>query len=645
MHKLWTPTNTKIEKTQMYQFFQEFLGDQEYDYELFHQKSVENNEAFWSLIWDKYHVKGEKGNPPFIVPGKHISETQWFPEATLNFAENLLSRKDDKVALVGRYENGDRKSITNKELYKSVARLAYQMRLDGVEKGDRIAGFVPNCIEAIVAMLATTSIGAIWTSCSPDFGYQGVLDRFGQVAPKMIFTANAYSYNGKKHGCLEKVHQLAEQISSIEKIIVFEYLDYNVSLEDIVQAVRWNDYTDNNAKEIDFEQVEFNHPLYIMYSSGTTGQPKCIVHRTGGVLLEHIKELRLHVDLSEEDVFFYYSTCGWMMWNWLVSGLVSGCTLILADGSPFYPSPNYLIDLIDEENISIFGVSAKYISALEKADIHPMKTHRLEKLRSIHSTGSPLSVESFHYVYNSFKKDVVLSSISGGTDLIGCFASGNPTVGVYAGELQCKGLALDLDVLDDNGQSVRQEKGELVCKNPFPTMPLYFWNDEGNKRYHNAYYSRFDNIWAQGDFAEITSNNGMIIYGRSDAVLNPGGVRIGTAEIYRQAMKVESVKECIAVGQDWKDDCRVVLFVVMKDGFELNHNIQDEIRNIIRKNATPRHVPSKVIEVTDIPKTRSGKIVELAVRNVIHGRAVKNTDALQNPEALELYKDLKELQK
>ncbi|OHX64595.1 acetoacetate--CoA ligase [Flammeovirga pacifica] len=645
MQPLWTATNQKIESTQIYQFFQSFIGNQPYDYHLLHQKSVDASEDFWSLIWSFCKVLGEKGQPPFILESNHISKTKWFPEATLNFAENLLKRRDNKIAIVSRLENGERREITYGNLYKEVARLSYQMRKDGISKGDRVAGFVPNCIEAIIGMLATSSIGAIWTSCSPDFGLQGVLDRFGQVAPKMIFTANAYSYNGKKHGCLEKVHQLAENISSIEKIIVFDFIEYNVSLEDIIHAVRWHDYVDNTAQEVEFEQVEFNHPLYIMYSSGTTGQPKCIVHRTGGVLLEHLKEHRLHVDLSENDVFFYYSTCGWMMWNWQVSGLASGCTLLLVDGSPFYPSPHYLIDLIDEEEISIFGVSAKYISALEKAEIYPMQTHQLKKLRSIHSTGSPLSIESFHYLYNSFKKDVIVSSISGGTDLIGAFASGNPTVNVYPGELQCKGLGFDLDVLNDEGQPITEEKGELVCKNAFPTMPLYFWNDEENKRYHSAYYSRYENIWAQGDFAEITSHKGMIIYGRSDAVLNPGGVRIGTAEIYRQVMKVESIKECIAVGQEWKDDCRVILFVVMKEGYSLSNSIQEEIRNMIKTNATARHVPSKVIEVNDIPKTRSGKIVEIAVRNVIHGLPVKNTDALQNPEALKEYENLMELKK
>ncbi|MBD0404493.1 acetoacetate--CoA ligase [Flammeovirga sp. EKP202] len=640
---LWKPSREHIAKTNLYSFQQTYYPNQEYDYFKLFDESIHDLEGFWSAVWDFSKIEGNKGNPPYFVSSDHISESQFFPNATLNYAQNLLRRRDDKIALVGRLEDGRKYSISYKELYQKVAQLSHQLKKDGLQIGDRVAGYTPNALEAIIGMLATTAIGGVWTSCSPDFGYQGVLDRFGQVEPKFLISANAYSYNGKVHSCIERLKSLSESIPSIQKIIVYHYYDHIHTASEIPIGVTWEEYISNEQTEIDFVQLPFHHPLFIMYSSGTTGKPKCIVHKAGGVLLEHQKEHLLHTDLKENDVFFYYSTCGWMMWNWLVSGLACGCTLIVLDGSPFYPNPNYLLDLIDEEKISIFGVSAKYLSALQKADIVPNETHKLEQLRMILSTGSPLSMESFHYVYNTFKKDLTLSSISGGTDLIGAFASGNPTLPVYAGELQCKGLGFDLDVVDDNGKHLEKGKGEFVCRNPFPSMPIGFWSDPDKERYHNAYYSRFKNIWAQGDFAEITPHGGLIIYGRSDAVLNPGGVRIGTAEIYRQVLKVDAIKECIAVGQEWNDDCRVILFVVLKESQSLSEALINEIRTVIRTNATPRHVPSKIIEVNDIPKTRSGKMVEIAVRNVIHGRTVKNTDALQNPEALKQYENLEEL--
>ncbi|NME72644.1 acetoacetate--CoA ligase [Flammeovirga aprica] len=642
---LWSPTKEHIAKTNLYSFQQNYFPDAEYDYFDLFKNSVDNLDRFWSAVWDYANIKGSKGDEPFFVAEKHISKSQFFPNATLNYAQNLLRRRDDKVALIGRLEDGRRYTITYQSLYKKVAQLSHQLKQDGLQIGDRVAGYTPNAIEAIIGMLATTAIGGVWTSCSPDFGYQGVLDRFGQVEPKFLISANAYSYNGKIHSCIDRLKSLSKSIPSIEKIIVYPYFEDDRQVSEIPIGVNWEEYIQNDNEEIEFEQLPFNHPLFIMYSSGTTGKPKCIVHKAGGVLLEHQKEHLLHTDLKEDDVFFYYSTCGWMMWNWLVSGLACGCTLVVLDGSPFHPSPNYLLDLIDEEKISIFGVSAKYISALQKSDIIPNQSHQLQNLRMILSTGSPLSIESFRYIYNAFKKDLTLSSISGGTDLIGAFASGNPTLPVYAGELQCKGLGFDLDVVDDEGKHLKEGKGEFVCRNAFPSMPLGFWNDPENERYHNAYYSRFENLWAQGDFAETTSHQGLIIHGRSDAVLNPGGVRIGTAEIYRQALKVDEIRECIAVGQEWKDDCRVILFVVMKEDNVLTESLIDKIRTVIRTNATPRHVPSKIIQVNDIPKTRSGKMVEIAVRNVIHGRAVKNTDALQNPEALEQYKGLTELEK
>ncbi|MBB6462568.1 acetoacetate--CoA ligase [Flammeovirga kamogawensis] len=641
---LWTPSREFIASTNIFQFAKKVFKKEEYDYANLHRFSCNNLNEFWSALWDFSSIIGTKGEPPFYIENDFIYNAEFFPKATLNYAENLLRRRDDHIALIGRMEGGGRKQLSYKELYDLVSKLAFQLRKDGLQKGDRVAGYIPNCIEAVIGMLAVTSIGAVWTSCSPDFGFQGVLDRFGQVEPKFLIAANAYSYNGKIHSCYTQLKSLSESITSIEKIIVFDFFTDDSTPTDIDKVVKWENYINNNASEITFEQLPFNAPLFIMYSSGTTGKPKCIIHKVGGVLLEHQKEHLLHTNISEKDIFFYYSTCGWMMWNWLVSGLACGATLVLLDGSPFYPNHNYLIDLIDEENISIFGVSAKFIGALSKLDVIPKETHQLSSLKTILSTGSPLAAEHFTYVYSSFKSDVLLSSISGGTDLIGAFVSGNPTLPVYAGELQCKGLAFDLDIVDEEGNSLPKGKGELICRKAFPSMPIGFWNDSNNERYFNAYYKHFDNIWAQGDFAEITPQNGLIIHGRSDAVLNPGGVRIGTAEIYRQAVKIDEVQECIAIGQVWKDDCRVILFVILKDNIKLTTDIIHDIKNIIRKNATPRHVPAKIIQVKDIPKTRSGKIVELAVRNVVHGIEVKNTAALQNPEALHLFKNIKELQ-
>lgn len=640
---LWTPSQEHIASTNLFAFHQFYMPQTEYNYEQLFQKSIDDLEGFWSAVWDFSKIIGYKGTPPFFTQNDSIRKGQFFPKATLNYAENLLKRRDEHVALIGRLEDGRRITLTYNELYIKVAQLAYQLKKDGLQIGDRVAGYTPNSIEAIIGMLATTSLGGVWTSCSPDFGYQGVLDRFGQVQPKFLISANAYSYNGTIHSCFDRLQSLSESISSIEKFIIYNYFDDDKDISQISNAVHWDLYLNNDAHEIEFEQLSFDHPLFIMYSSGTTGKPKCIIHKAGGVLLEHQKEHILHTNLRSKDVFFYYSTCGWMMWNWLVSGLACGCTLVILDGSPFHPNPNYLLNLIDNEKISIFGVSAKFLSALQKLHLSPKSSHDLSSLKMILSTGSPLSSESFEYVYEEFKKDITLSSISGGTDLIGAFVSGNPTLSVFAGELQCKGLGFALDVVDDTGKSLPSGKGELICRNSFPSMPLGFWDDPNDERYINAYYSRFDDIWSQGDFAEITENNGLIIHGRSDAVLNPGGVRIGTAEIYRQALKIDKIKECIAVGQDWNDDCRVILFVVLRENMVLDDHLTKEIKTIIRKNATPRHVPSKIIQVLDIPKTRSGKMVELAVRNVIHGKEVKNTAALLNPEALKYYEALEEL--
>ncbi|HET8817727.1 MAG TPA: acetoacetate--CoA ligase, partial [Pseudidiomarina sp.] len=515
------------------------------------------------------------------------------------------------------------------------------MRVHGVAQGDRVAAMMPNSIETIVAMLATTSIGAIWSSCSPDFGVQGVLDRFGQIEPKLFITVDGYFYNGKKLSIADKVEAIRAELPSVTQTIRidFAHLDLPVA----TGMSRWQDFLDTTATSIEFTPMGFNDPLYIMFSSGTTGVPKCIVHGIGGTLLQHLKEHGLHTDLSRDDVFFYFTTCGWMMWNWLATGLASGATLLLFDGSPFYPQPNVLWNIAEEENITIFGTSAKYLSALEKAQYRPREEHSLTALRSILTTGSVLTPESFDFVYRDIKTNICLSSISGGTDIVSCFALGCPILPVYRGELQCVGLGLDVQVFNDAGQSVTNEKGELVCRNSFPSMPIGFWQDSDGSRYFNAYFARFESTWAHGDYAELTEHGGVIIYGRSDAVLNPGGVRIGTAEIYRQVEKIEAVLESIAVGQRWQDDERVVLFVRLRDGIQLDDELRQTIKAIIRQNATPRHVPAIIAQVDDIPRTISGKIVELAVRQVIHGETVKNTDALANPQALEQFQNRAEL--
>lgn len=606
--------------------------------------STEQPEKFWQSVW-------QFGDVHCSVPAKHILENankmpgaQWFTEAKLNFAENLLSRNDEKTAIIFRGENGARRELSYQQLHQKVARLSNALRAHGLTAGDRIAGYMPNIPETIIAMLATASIGAIWSSCSPDFGSHAIIDRFGQIKPKILFCSDGQFYNGKQHSTLDKVEQLVEQIPSIEKIVVVPFISEQPKIDSLKNAVLFNDFLSDNLT-LKFEQLLFDHPLYILYSSGTTGAPKCIVHGAGGTLLQHLKELMLHTDLQTDDVLFYFTTCGWMMWNWMVSGLAVGATLVLFDGAPTYPKADTLIDLIDEEHISIFGTSAKFISALEKAHVNPAKTHHLSSLKTILSTGSPLLPANFDYVYKQIKADLCLSSISGGTDIVSCFALGCPTLPVYRGELQCRGLGMTVNVYNEQGQAVQSEKGELVCETPFPCMPIYFWNDENGERYHNAYFSQFDNIWAHGDYAEITDHGGVIIHGRSDAVLNPGGVRIGTAEIYRQVEKFDDIIDALVIGQDWRDDVRVVLFVKLRDGLELNEVLQKQIKTAIRQAASPRHVPSKIIQINDIPKTISGKIVELAVREIVHGRPVKNKDALANPEALEQYAGIDELQR
>ena len=645
---LWEPSAARIQRSQLSQFLQQLDREQQRQFDNYadlHRWSVESPEAFWQSVWDFCDIRASQTSDQVLVDGNQFPGARWFPGARLNFAENLLRNRSDKTALISRLENGRRETISYAGLYQQVSQLAQALRNAGVGRGDRVAGFMPNISETVIAMLASASIGAVWSSCSPDFGINGVMDRFGQIQPKVLFACDGYFYGGKTLDSLPRVSQIKAQISSIETLIIVPVSRTAEEISLPEGATLWAEtlaaYSPN---DIEFEQLPFDHPLYIMYSSGTTGVPKCIVHSAGGSLIQHMKEHRLHTDLGSEDTLFYFSTCGWMMWNWLVSGLACEATLVLYDGSPFYPQPQSLMDMADEEGISIFGTSAKYIEALQKAGVKPAESHQLSALKAVLSTGSPLSDESFRYVYRHIKQDICLSSISGGTDILSCFVLGNPCLPVYEGEIQCLGLGMAVEVWDDDGNAVVGEKGEMVCTRPFPSAPIGFWNDPDNAKYRAAYFDTYPNVWAHGDYGEITEHGGMIIHGRSDAVLNPGGVRIGTAEIYRQVEKVADVVDSICIGQQYQGDVRVVLFVVLREGCTLDDSLRNTIRNTIRQETTPRHVPAKIIAVADIPRTISGKIVELAVRDVVHGKTVKNVDALANPDALALFKDLPELQ-
>lgn len=642
---LWQPSAERIASTRLAEW-QRWLArehGQAFDsYAALHEWSITERAAFWESLWDYFGIKSHTPHTA-VLANDCMPGATWFPGATLNFAEHLLRYQDDRIALISYLENGERRSLTYAELYAQVSHVAAFFRAQGVGMGDRVVGFMPNVQETVVAMLAATSLGATWSSCSPDFGLQGVLDRFGQIAPKLLIAADGYYYNGKRVDCLEKTAAIVAQLPSLQKVLVVALTQTSPDLSAIPKASLWDEALAAATDSLAFTPVPFDHPLYIMYSSGTTGVPKCIVHGTGGTLLQHLKELALHTDIHRDDVVFYYTTCGWMMWNWLISTLALGATVVLYDGSPFAPKPDILFDIAESEKISIFGTSAKYIAALEKAGCKPRETHQLNALKAVLSTGSPLAHESFDYVYRDIKTDICLSSISGGTDIISCFALGNPTLPVHRGELQCKGLGMAVDIFNEAGHSVMNEKGELVCTRAFPSMPTGFWNDPDGEKYHKAYFKRFPGLWAQGDYGEQNVHGGLIIHGRSDAVLNPGGVRIGTAEIYRQVEKVSDVLESIAIGQDWDNDVRVVLFVKLREGLALSDALQKQIRDVIRANTTPRHVPARILQVADIPRTISGKIVELAVRNVVHGQPVKNTDALANPEALALFRDRDEL--
>jgi acetoacetyl-CoA synthetase len=641
---MWTPSAERIARSRMTRFM-EFAGRREdssfADYDTLYRWSVTRRENFWSAVWDFFGVVGERG-PITLVDGDAMPGARWFPDARLNFAENLLRRRDDHPALIFRGEDGHREVISYRHLSDSVARLAASLRAAGVGPGDRVAGFMPNCPETVIAMLAAAGLGATWSSCSPDFGVNGVLDRFGQIEPKVLFSADGYIYNGKRVDCLGRIVEVLEHLDCVERVVVVPFLEQTPKVGHIAHAMTWDQFLGDEAVP-EFEALPFDHPLYILYSSGTTGVPKCIVHGAGGTLLQHLKEQGLHTDLGPDDVLFYFTTCGWMMWNWLVSGLAQGATLVLFDGSPFAPDPGALWRVAEEEGVTVFGTSAKYLSALEKAGERPGETRDLSRLRAILSTGSPLVPESFDYVYRHIKADVQLSSISGGTDIVSCFALGCPILPVRRGELQCRGLGMAVEVWDRAGRPVTGTKGELVCVRPFPCMPVGFWNDPDQKKYHDAYFARFEGVWCHGDYAELTPDGGLVIYGRSDAVLNPGGVRIGTAEIYRQVEKLPEVIESLAIGQDWRGDVRVVLFVRLRDGLRLDEALEKKIRDTIRSNTTPRHVPARIVQVGDIPRTISGKIVELAVREIVHGRPVTNTDALANPESLDEFRDRPEL--
>ncbi len=645
---LWRPSADRIANANLTRMMEQLKKQNKADcrsYDELWQWSVDNRADFWETIWQETGIIASRGHDKVLVDGDQMPGARWFVGARLNFAENLLRFRDEREALVFKGEDETEvRRMTYAELYDQVARLAKSLRRAGVKSGDRVAGFVPNLIETVVAMLATTSIGAIWSSCSPDFGIKGVLDRFGQIEPKILFTANGYSYNGKKFSSLEKISGILASLPSIEKVVVIPYTEERADISPVKNAVHYQDFiADESGLEITFEQLPFDHPLYIMYSSGTTGTPKCIVHGAGGTLIQHLKEHVYHVDLKRDDRIYYFTTCGWMMWNWLVSALAVGATVVLFDGSPFYPDAGATFKLAEEEKITVYGTSAKFIAAVQQAGLKPRKEFDLSPLKAICSTGSPLSAESFEYVYHEVKEDVNLASISGGTDIISCFALGNPILPVYSEELQCRGLGMKVEAFDDYGKPVYGEKGELVCTAAFPSMPIYFWNDPDNRRYLDAYFSRYENIWCHGDYIMITETGGVIIYGRSDATLNPGGVRIGTAEIYRQVETIPEIKDSVVIGQDWDNDVRVVLFVVLNDGVELNEELEKRIRTTIRKNTTPRHVPAKIIPVADIPYTISGKKVELAVKRMVHGQPITNRDALANPEALECFNDLEAL--
>jgi acetoacetyl-CoA synthetase len=643
---LWTPTSERIADANITRFIARVNSNQDArltDYNSLHAWSVTHPEQFWSELWRFCGVRAAREWDSVLENGDAMPGAKWFTDARLNFADNLLARNDDAAAIVFTNERGTRRELSYRQLRSDVARVAAGLRELGVVAGDRVVGFMPNLPETVIAMLATASIGAIWSSCSPDFGVAGVLDRFGQIQPKVMFAADGYFYGGKTIDSLMTVEEITQRIPSIAHVVITPYASERPQLDALKQVSLISEFRTSNS-ELQFAALPFDHPLYILYSSGTTGVPKCIVHSAGGTLLQHLKEHVLHVDLQRDDRLFYFTTCGWMMWNWLVSALATGATIVLYEGSPLHPDTRVLWRMAERERINIFGTSPRFLASSAKEQVNPASEFDLQYLRTILSTGSPLAPESYQYVYRCVKQDVQLASISGGTDIVACFAQASPTLPVYEGEIQCRALGMKVEIFDDDGRSVSGERGELVCTAPFPSMPIGFWNDVGDEKYKAAYFARFPNVWCHGDYAELTARGGVVIYGRSDAVLNPGGVRIGTAEIYRQVDALEEVIESLAIGQEWQGDVRVVLFVRLRSALNLDDTLKKKIRDSIRANTTPRHVPAKIIQVADIPRTISGKLVELAVRNVVHGKPVKNVDALANPEALNYFRDLAELQ-
>jgi acetoacetyl-CoA synthetase len=643
---LWSPTQEQIASANLTAFIrhvQDRWKPPISDYVSLYRWSIDKPELFWEAVWEFCGVIASQPWDRVVSNFNRMPGANWFPGARLNYAENLLRRRDDRQALVFWNEQGFQRALTYAELYRDVARLAESLRALGLQPGDRVAAFMPNLPETVVAMLAAASLGTVWSSCSPDFGLQGALDRFGQIEPRVLFAADGYLYNGREFDSLERVAALRHQVPSVERVVVVPNLCARPDLHNLSDAILWNDFLrPEPSGELVFEQLPFDHPLYILFSSGTTGPPKCIVHGAGGILVQHLKEHVLHCDLKQDDRVFFFTTCGWMMWNWLVSALAEGSCVLLYDGSPLAPDPGILFRMAEQERMSIFGTSPKFLTSIEKAGLTPGRDHDLSHLRVMLSTGSPLSGESFDYVYSHIKSDVQLSSMSGGTDLCASFATGDPIGPVYRDEMQCRALGLNVQVFNDAAQPVREQKGELVCTAPFPSMPLSFWHDAG-EAYHKAYFARFPGVWCHGDYAELTEHDGVVIYGRSDAVLNPGGVRIGTAEIYRQVEQLPEVLESVVVGQEWQRDVRVILFVKLRPEVTLDDALTARIKHQIRANTTPRHVPARILQVADIPRTKSGKIVELAIRDVIHGRPVRNAEALANAEALELFRNLPEL--
>jgi len=644
---LWQPTPDAIANANMTQFIRyvnERYQSNFSGYNELYAWSTNKIADFWAALWEYLGIIHSRGYDEVVDDPNKMPGAKWFSGAHLNFAENLLRYRDDRTALIFKSEARDAVRITYRDLFKTVARLAGAMKNAGVERGDRVAGFMPNMIESVAAMLAATSLGAVWSSCSPDFGIKGVLDRFGQIEPKILFCPDGYFYSGKTFDSLERVAGILKSLPATEKVVVVPYLNTDPDLGALERGMLWSDFmATGSTADFQFEQVPFEHPLYIVYSSGTTGKPKCMVQGVGGILINQMKELVLHTDLKREDTIFYFTTCGWMMWNWLVCSLSVGATAVLFDGSPFHPGPDALWQLAQDEGITVFGTSARYIGAIEQAGVRPAQTMKLPQLRAVLSTGSPLPAEGFEYVYRDIKQDLQLASISGGTDINGCFAGGNPIGPVHTGQLQCRFLGMKVKAYDDDGKAVHNQTGELVCEAASPSMPIYFWSDPDSEKYLNAYFRKYPGVWCHGDFIKITDEQGVIIYGRSDATLNPGGVRIGTADIYSVVETLPEIADSLVVGQDWKNDVRIILFVKLAEGQELTDDLVGRIKTAIRNNTTPRHVPAKVIRIDDIPYTLNMKKVELAVRNVIHSKPVTNKDALANPEALDLYKDLDEL--